>query len=108
MTWLTNVLTAGAGFGGMIALREYYLRGGQCTSPARLEGKTVVITGCNTGIGKETALDLSRRGARVVMACRNLEKAEQAADDIRGRVEEAQIAIYKYTLEPTYVLRGIS
>uniref|UniRef100_A0A1B6DDS3 Retinol dehydrogenase 11 n=1 Tax=Clastoptera arizonana TaxID=38151 RepID=A0A1B6DDS3_9HEMI len=51
---------------------------GKCTSKARLDGKIAVITGCNTGIGKYTALDFYRRGARVIMACRNMEKAEAA------------------------------
>ncbi|XP_039288387.1 retinol dehydrogenase 13 isoform X6 [Nilaparvata lugens] len=60
---------------------------GKCTSKARLDGKTAVVTGCNTGIGKHTVLDLSRRGARVIMACRNLEKAEEAANDIRKTLE---------------------
>lgn len=40
-----------------------------------MEGKIVIITGANSGIGKETAKDLAGRGARIIMACRNLETA---------------------------------
>ncbi|XP_069673279.1 retinol dehydrogenase 13-like isoform X2 [Periplaneta americana] len=56
---------------------------GRCNSKARLDGITAVVTGCNTGIGKCTALDFVRRGGRVIMACRDLQKAKEAADDIR-------------------------
>ena len=59
------------------------MQGGQCRSTRRLDGKVAVITGANTGIGKITAADLSRRGARVIMLCRSLERAEPAAADIR-------------------------
>ncbi|KAL6261453.1 hypothetical protein P5V15_006545 [Pogonomyrmex californicus] len=55
----------------------------ECTSKVRLVGKTVVITGSNTGIGKETARDLYRRGARVILACRDVQKANNAIEDIK-------------------------
>lgn len=45
-------------------------------------GKTVIITGCNTGIGKEVAMELARRGAKIYMACRNQKLSEQARQEI--------------------------
>lgn len=51
--------------------------------------KTVVITGANSGIGFQTSLHLARGGARVVMACRNLDKAERAQSQIRTQVPDA-------------------
>uniref|UniRef100_A0A8D8W949 Retinol dehydrogenase 14 n=1 Tax=Cacopsylla melanoneura TaxID=428564 RepID=A0A8D8W949_9HEMI len=50
---------------------------------SRLDGKTVIITGCNTGIGKVTAQTLYGIGAKVIMACRDVEKAESTATEIR-------------------------
>ncbi|MCB0531693.1 MAG: SDR family NAD(P)-dependent oxidoreductase [Saprospiraceae bacterium] len=43
-----------------------------------LSGKTAIVTGSNTGIGFETALDLFQKGAKVIVACRNEEKALNA------------------------------
>ncbi|XP_072160514.1 retinol dehydrogenase 14 isoform X2 [Bemisia tabaci] len=53
----------------------------------RIDGKTVIVTGCNTGIGKPTAQEFYRVGGRVIMACRDVSKAEKAADEIRKEVE---------------------
>ncbi|CAL4200428.1 unnamed protein product [Meganyctiphanes norvegica] len=47
-----------------------------------MENKTVIITGSNTGIGKETALGICKLGATVILAVRNVKKGEVARDDI--------------------------
>uniref|UniRef100_A0A3B1KIA3 Retinol dehydrogenase 14a n=1 Tax=Astyanax mexicanus TaxID=7994 RepID=A0A3B1KIA3_ASTMX len=48
-----------------------------------MRGKTIIVTGANSGIGRATAVELLRRQARVIMACRSQERAEQAAQEIR-------------------------
>jgi len=53
--------------------------------PIQLTGKNVIVTGANTGIGYITARELARWGARVILACRNQEKAEEAVKKNRKR-----------------------
>ncbi len=45
-------------------------------------GRTVIITGANSGLGADTAKALAARGAQVVLACRNTDKADQVAAQI--------------------------
>ncbi|XP_047466428.1 retinol dehydrogenase 12 isoform X1 [Mugil cephalus] len=85
-----------------------YAAGGVCKSTVRMDGKTVLITGANTGIGKETALDLAMRGARVIMACRDVEKAEEAAASIRATYPKAQVEVRELDLADTCSIRAFA
>ncbi len=80
---LVGILAIGGTVAGAFYLLRRTVAGAVCQSKALLSGKTVVITGGNTGIGKATAVDLARRNARVILACRSVEKGEKAAVDVR-------------------------
>jgi NAD(P)-dependent dehydrogenase (short-subunit alcohol dehydrogenase family) len=56
-----------------------------------MSGKICIVTGANSGIGKETALGLAQMGARVVMACRNAKKGEAALEEIRRESGSSQV-----------------
>lgn len=101
---LTAVLVAGA---GILALRRW-LAGGVCRSKVRLDGKTVLITGANTGIGKETALDMAKRGARVILACRDMTRARIAADDIRQQSGNGNVVVKKLDLASLQSVRDLA
>ena len=47
-------------------------------------GRVAIVTGANSGIGWDTARALAQKGATVIMACRNLQKANPAADQIKA------------------------
>lgn len=52
---------------------------------ARMQNKVCLVTGANSGVGKETALGLARLGAHVVMVCRSKERGEDAQAELRAR-----------------------
>jgi len=62
----------------LLFLLKKYNAGGVNQYYGNLYGKTVLITGCNTGIGIETAKILCGLGAKIIMACRNVETANKA------------------------------
>jgi retinol dehydrogenase 12 len=63
-----------------------------------LAGKNFIVTGANSGIGKVTALELARRGAHVLMACRSLEKAQPVADAIKQETGNQNVELVQLDL----------
>ncbi|MBZ3890176.1 Retinol dehydrogenase 12 [Sciurus carolinensis] len=90
-----------------LADRKFFA-GGVCKTNTQLPGKVVVITGANTGIGKETARELARRGARVYIACRDVLKGESAASDIRADTKNSQVLVRKLDLSDTKSIRAFA
>jgi NAD(P)-dependent dehydrogenase (short-subunit alcohol dehydrogenase family) len=71
---------------------------GMTTSTARMDGKVVIVTGANAGYGYETAKDLARRGAKVIMACRTMDKAQKCAAQIKKENPNADVIVMKLDL----------
>ncbi|XP_062320858.1 retinol dehydrogenase 12 isoform X1 [Osmerus eperlanus] len=110
--WDEVDLSTPAKYGAVIAvtvicfiLLRKWIAGGVCRCSVRLEGKTVLITGANTGIGKETSRDMAHRGARVVMACRDLTRAEKAAEEIRHSTGNGNVVVRHLDLASLYSVR---
>jgi len=56
-------------------------------------GRTALVTGANSGLGYWTSVELARNGARVLMACRNPTKAQDALARLRAEVPDAQVEL---------------
>jgi len=63
-----------------------------------LTGKITIVTGANSGIGLETTRTFAANGATVVMACRNPEKAQLAASEIRNTNPQAKLELLELDL----------
>ncbi|CAB1448113.1 unnamed protein product [Pleuronectes platessa] len=92
---------------GALTFRRW-MAGRVCRSKVRLDGKTVLITGANTGIGKETALDMAQRGARVILACRDMTRARIAADEIRQKSGNGNVVVKKLDLSSLQSVRDLA
>lgn len=90
----------------ILALRLYVCYTlGICKSKAKMDGKTVIVTGCTSGIGKETVRDLAKRGAKVIMACRNVDLANKLKDELTKETGNTNIHVRKLDLSSLQSVR---
>lgn len=73
-----------------LLINAYYFEGWN-KNFGSLKGKVFIVTGANTGLGYETASALAKRGATVILACRNMDKANEAINKIRAETKEGEL-----------------
>lgn len=73
-----------------------------------MENKIYLITGANSGIGKETARAIAKMGATVVMACRNLQKAQAVCDDINAETGLNNVSVIEVDVSSQESIRNMA
>jgi retinol dehydrogenase 14 len=73
-----------------------------------MRGKTVIITGANSGIGKATAIDLAKMGATVVMACRNMERGQAALAEVKATSKSSSACVMTLDLASQASVRSFA
>ena len=73
-----------------------------------LSNKTIVVTGGNSGIGYEAALEFARKRAKVILACRDLGKARTAAAEITASSPTADVEVMALDLSSLASIRGFA
>ncbi|XP_068928120.1 retinol dehydrogenase 12-like [Petaurus breviceps papuanus] len=76
--------------------------------PVDLTGKTAVVTGANSGIGKSVCYELARRGARVVLACRRLPQGQKALEDIQKATGSKELLLRELDLSSMASIQSFS
>ncbi|CAL1539935.1 unnamed protein product [Lymnaea stagnalis] len=84
-------VSAFIGFVTAALLRQYVRYCRKCPSKANMSGKTVIITGANSGLGKAAAFELARRKAKIILACRSLPSAKDTAKQIQASTGNIEV-----------------
>jgi retinol dehydrogenase-12 len=101
--WLISVIV----FLGYLVNRLYF-SGSKYKSSKRMDNRVAIITGANTGIGYQTTLDFARRGAHVIMACKDMKDAEKAAEEIVKISQNDRVEVEYLDLADLDMVRSFS
>jgi len=75
----------------LLILGKKFFNGGSCSITKDLTGKVVIVTGANTGIGKETARALAHLKATVILACRDAKRTEPLVLELQKETQNKNI-----------------
>lgn len=62
------------------------------------KGKIIIVTGANSGLGLATSKELARKGSKVIMTARNQEKGQQAINEIKSEIPNADVTLMSLDL----------
>ena len=99
--WVVSASLLGIG----AVLLKWYTRGRIWINDDRLRGKIIIITGANSGIGKASALELAKKGATIILACRDMVAAKKAFCDIRKETGNGVLLIRELDLASLHSVR---
>lgn len=71
---------------------------GRCKSKNSLQGIVFIVTGANSGIGKETVKELAKKRATIIMACRDLQNARHVVTEIRNQISTGELILMELDL----------
>ena len=80
----------------------------RCLVSHSASNKTVVITGANTGMGLQTAINLAHSHGRVILGCRNLKAGQEAVNIIEKQTNNRNIAVHELDLASFSSIRKFS
>lgn len=81
---------------------------GMTADHERLRGRTCMITGATSGIGKAAAVELARMGAEMILVCRDRQRGQDAADEIVAKSANRQVGVMLADLSSQEQIRGLA
>lgn len=103
--FIVLAITGACVFTGRWYLGHKHIR---CDSDTDMAGKVVIITGANTGIGKETARALMKRNAKVILACRSIARGKLAAGELVASTGNSNVLVKECNLASLRSVRNFA
>lgn len=91
LSFINKAAIAAGVLGGGYVIKQVAINGPTFSEVVDMEGKVIVITGGNTGLGKETAVKLASLGSKIYILCRDKSKGELAVEDIKRQSKRQNI-----------------